>query len=258
MIDTTAIIDPSAKLGANVTIGPYTIIGANVEIGDGTQIGPHAVIKGRTKIGCNNKILQFTSIGEDPQDLSYSGEDTLLEIGDNNVIREFCTFNRGTVKGGGVTRIGNNNLLMAYVHIAHDCILANNIIFANNASLAGHVVIEDYAILSGFAEIAQFCVIGEHSFVAAMTGVPKDVLPYSYVSGYHGKTTNYGLNLVGLRRRGFSRAVIKQLRTAYQLIFQTNRTVKEILPELEVMAETCDAIRPMIVMLEQSTRGIVR
>jgi UDP-N-acetylglucosamine acyltransferase len=258
MIDERAIIDPDAKLADDVSVGPYTIIGANVEIAEGTRIGPHVVIKGRTKIGRNNKILQLSSIGEDPQDLKYAGEDTVLEIGDNNIFREFCTLNRGTEQGGGVTRIGSNNLLMAYVHIAHDCILGNNIIFANNASLAGHVVIEDYAILSGFAEVAQFCTIGTHSFVAGMTGVPKDLLPYVSVSGYHGKSTVYGLNLIGLRRRGFSHETIKKLREAYDIIFQQDLTVQEALPKLEKMAQDYPEIQPMIDMLKKSKRGIVR
>lgn len=258
MIDERAIIDSDAKLAGDVSIGPYSIIGANVEIGEGTKIGPHVVIKGRTRIGRNNNILQFSSIGEDPQDLKYAGEDTVLEIGDNNIIREFCTLNRGTAQGGGITRIGNNNLLMAYVHIAHDCVLGNNVIFANNASLAGHVIIEDYAILSGFAEIAQFCTIGTHSFIAAMTGIPKDVLPYVSVSGYHGKSTVYGLNLVGLRRRGFSNETIKKLQEAYDIIFQQNLTVQGALPKLEQLAQDYPEIQPMINMLKQSKRGIVR
>ncbi len=258
MIDERAIIDSDAKLAGDVSIGPYSIIGANVEIGEGTKIGPHVVIKGRTRIGRNNNILQFSSIGEDPQDLKYAGEDTVLEIGDNNIIREFCTLNRGTAQGGGITRIGNNNLLMAYVHIAHDCVLGNNVIFANNASLAGHVIIEDYAILSGFAEIAQFCIIGTHSFIAAMTGIPKDVLPYVSVSGYHGKSTVYGLNLVGLRRRGFSNETIKKLQEAYDIIFQQNLTVQEALPKLELLAQDYPEIQPMIDMLKKSKRGIVR
>lgn len=258
MIDERAIIHPDAKLAEDVRVGPYTIIGANVEIGEGTQIGPHVVIKGRTKIGRNNKILQFSSIGEDPQDLKYAGEDTVLEIGDNNLVREFCTLNRGTAQGAGVTKIGNHNLLMAYVHIAHDCVLGNNIIFANNASLSGHVIIEDYVILSGFAEVAQFCTIGMHSFVAGMTGVAKDVLPYTSVSGYHGKTTIYGLNLIGLRRRGFSRDTIKKLREAYNIIFQQDLTVQQALPKLETMAQDYPEIQLMIDMLKKSKRGIVR
>jgi UDP-N-acetylglucosamine acyltransferase len=258
VIDERAIIDPKAKLAANVSIGPYTVIGANVEIGEGTWIGPNVVIKGRTKIGRNNKIFQFASIGEDPQHLHYKGEDTLLEIGDNNIFREFCTLNRGTVQGGGVTKIGDRNMLMAYVHIAHDCVLGNDIIFVNNASLAGHVIIEDHVILSGFAEIAQFCTIGAYSFVAAVTGIPKDVLPYVSVSGYHGKTTVYGLNLVGLRRKGFSRDTIKKLRQAYHVIFQEDLTVKEALPKLKAMVNDCPEVQRFVDMLKKSKRGIVR
>jgi UDP-N-acetylglucosamine acyltransferase len=258
MIDKLAIINPNAKLAPGISIGPYTIIGENVEIGEGTCIGPHVVIKGRTKIGCNNKIFQFASIGEDPQDLKYKSEDTLLEIGDNNVIREFCSLHRGTQQGKGVTKIGNNNLLMAYVHIAHDCVLGNNIVFANNASLAGHVIIEDNVVLGGFAKIAQFCTIGTYSFVAAVTGIPKDVPPYIYVSGYHGKTAVYGLNVVGLRRKGFSNDTIKKLRDAYHIIYQENLTAKQAISKLEEMVSNCPEVQLFINMLKNSKRGIVR
>jgi len=258
MIDRLAIINPGAELAPGVSVGPYTFIGENVEIDEGTCIGPHVVIKGRTKIGCNNKIFQFASIGEDPQDLKYNNEDTLLEIGNNNVIREFCSLHRGTRYGKGITKIGHNNLLMAYVHIAHDCVLKNNIVFANNASLAGHVVIEDHVVLGGFAEIAQYCTIGAYSFVAAVTGVPKDVPPYVSVSGYHGKTTVYGLNVVGLRRKGFSNDTMKKLRNAYRVIYQQNLTAKQAIPKLEEMVNNCPEVRLFIDMLKNSKRGIVR
>lgn len=258
MIDKLAIISPSVKLAPGVSIGPYTIIGENVEIGEGTCIHPHVVIKGRTKIGCNNKIFQFASVGEDPQDLKYKNEDTLLEIGDNNIIREFCSLHRGTQQGKGVTRIGHNNLLMAYVHIAHDCVLGNDIVFANNASLAGHVIIEDNVVLGGFAKIAQFCTIGTYSFVAAATGVPKDVPPYIYVSGYHGKTIIYGLNVVGLRRKGFSNDTIKKLRDAYRIIYQENLTTMQAIPKLEEMVSDCPEVQLFVDMLKNSKRGIIR
>ena len=258
MIDNRAIIDPRAKLAEDVSVGPFTIIEANVEIGAGTSIGSHVTINGRTKIGRNNQIFQFASVGTDPQDLKYHGEDTLLEIGDNNIIREYCSLHRGTQQAGGITRIGNNNLLMAYVHIAHDCILGNNIIFANNASLAGHVIIEDNAILSAFAGIFQYCRIGAYSFIAAMTGIPKDVLPYVSVSGYHGKTTVYGLNLVGLQRKGFSKDTIKNLRRAYRVIYQENHTVNEALPKLAEIAKKCPEVELFIDMLKKSKRGIIR
>jgi UDP-N-acetylglucosamine acyltransferase len=258
VIDEHAIIDSTAKIAKNVSIGPYSIIGPNVEIGEGCVIESHVVINGRTKIGCNNKIFPFASIGEDPQDLSYKGEDTILEIGDNNTIREFCTLNRGTVKGGGVTKIGNNNLIMAYVHIAHDCKVGSNTIFANNASLSGHVVVNDHALLGGFAGIAQYCNIGAYSFVAAQTGINKDVLPYVIVSSYHEPAKTYGLNVVGLKRKGFSLETIKKLRQAYHLLCKENLTVKDILPKLEVMAKDCPAVQLFIDAIVRSKHGIIR
>jgi UDP-N-acetylglucosamine acyltransferase len=258
MINKNAVIDSSAIIAKNVEIGPYTVIGANVEIGEGTKIASHAVITGRTKIGCNNKIFQFASIGADPQDLKYKGEDTLLEIGNNNVFREFCTVNRGTEQGGGVTRIGDNNLFMAYVHIAHDCILGNNIVLSNNTSFAGHVIVDNYVVFGGFALIAQFCTVGAYSFVGAATGINKDVLPFTLVSSHHGPAKTYGLNVVGLKRRGFSLEKIKQIEEAYNLLCKENVTVKEALPKLEIMAKKCSEISLIIDMLQKTKQGIIR
>lgn len=254
MIDKTAVIDPSAKIAENVHIGPYSVIGADVEIGEGTWIGPHVVIKGPTKIGRNNKIHQFASLGEDPQDLKYQGEKTWLEIGDSNVIREFCTLNRGTIQDKGVTRIGNHNLLMSYVHIAHDCIVGDHTVFANNASLAGHVKVEDHVILGGFSGVFQFCRVGSHSFIATNSVVIKDVPPYVKVSGHYAKP--FGLNTVGLQRRGFGAEVMKKLRQAYKIIYRNGLTVADAMSELRKLE--VPELLPLIEFIETSTAGIVR
>lgn len=256
MIDSRAEIDSKAKIAENVTVGPWTIIGPDVEIGSGTWIGPHAVIKGPTRIGKDNKIFQFASVGDDPQDKKYLGEKTFLEIGDRNVIRECCTINRGTVQGGGVTRIGDDNLFMAYVHIAHDCIIANQTIFSNYVGLAGHVTVEDYAIFGCYAAVHQFCTIGAHSFIARATMVTKDVLPYLLVSGYNAEAC--GLNTEGLKRRGFDAEAINQLRRAYKIIFRNDLTAMQAMEELAPLVSECAAIQPMIDALQKSERGIVR
>lgn len=254
MIDQTAIIDPSAKIANNVNVGPYTIIGPDVEIGEGTWIGPHVVINGPTRIGRDNKIFQFSSIGEMPQDLKFKGERTYLEIGDRNIIREFCTFNRGTAQDKTVTSIGNDNLFMAYVHIAHDCNIGSHTIFSNNASLAGHAVIEDYVTLGGFSGVFQHCRVGAHSFIATNSVVIKDVPPYVKVSGYYAKP--FGLNTVGLQRRGFMEETISQLRRAYKIIYRNGLTVAKAVEELRKM-ETLE-IQQLIHFIETSHAGIVR
>jgi UDP-N-acetylglucosamine acyltransferase len=258
MIDPRAVIDSSAHLAKNVTVGPFSVIGPDVEIGEGTWIGPHVVIKSSTKIGKFNKIYQFASIGEDPQDKKYQGEKTLLEIGDHNVFREGCTINRGTEQGGGATRISNHNLFMAYVHIAHDCEIHDHIIFANNASLAGHVKVESHAILSGFSLVHQFCIVGAHSFVAAGTGISKDVLPYLMVSGTVHEANVFGLNSVGLKRRGFTEEKLNYLKRAYKIIFRQNLTVQQALEQLKPMLTECPEIELMVSALEKSERGITR
>ncbi|QLH43590.1 MAG: acyl-ACP--UDP-N-acetylglucosamine O-acyltransferase [Coxiellaceae bacterium] len=256
MIDNQAIIDPSAKIADGVVIGPWSIIGPNVEIGAGTWIGPHVVIKSNTRIGNNNKIYQFASVGEDPQHLGYKGEPTRLEIGNNNLIREFTTINRGTVQGHGVTRIGNNNLFMSYVHVAHDCNIGNNTIFVNNASLAGHVTVDDYAYIGGFVGVHQFCSIGAYSFLSKAALVGKDVLPYVIVSD--NLATVHGLNLVGLKRNGFSIEAIRKLRNAYNIIYRRGLTVPEAIGELEKMVLDCPEIQRLIDALRRATRGIIR
>ncbi|MBA2709992.1 MAG: acyl-ACP--UDP-N-acetylglucosamine O-acyltransferase [Tatlockia sp.] len=256
MIDERAMIHPSAKLAPGVTVGPGTVIGADVEIGEGTWIGPHVVIQGPTVIGKNNKIFQFASVGDEPQDITYKGEPTRLEIGDDNVVREYCMISRGTVKGGGVTRLGNANYLMAYSHIGHDCILGSNIIMINYAALSGHVIVNDYATIGAYAAIHQFCHIGAYAFVARATYITKDVLPYVMIAG--NTTAACGLNTVGLRRRGFSASAIEHLRRAYKIIFRKGLTVQQAVAELELMQNDCKEVIPMIDALNQSSRGIVR
>jgi UDP-N-acetylglucosamine acyltransferase len=254
VIDKTAIVDPSAKIANNVYIGPYSIIGPHVEIGAGTWIGPHVVIQGPTRIGCENKIFQFSSVGEMPQDLKFKGEETYLEIGDRNIIREFCTIHRGTAQDKSLTKIGNNNLFMAYVQIAHDCVVGHHTIFANNASLAGHVTVEDYAILSGFAGVFQFCRIGKYSFAATNSVIIKDVPPYVKVSGYHAKP--FGLNTVGLQRHGFSDNVLTQLKRAYKIIYRNGLTIANAIEELQKLDG--EEIKYLIQFIETSHAGIVR
>lgn len=257
MIDARTDIHPSAKLGQNVRIGPWTQIGAEVEIGDDTVIEAHVVIKGPCKIGKGNHIYAFASVGEEPQDKKYRGEDTLLEIGDHNVIRESCTLNRGTVQGGGVTKLGDGNLLMAYVHIAHDCILGNNNILANYVGLAGHVTIEDHVIMGGYAAVHQFCTIGSYSFLGGNSAIVKDVLPYLMVAGGHNPNV-FGLNIEGLRRHGFSEDVRSALKQAYKIIFRQNLTSQEAIAALADLQQQWPEVRLMVHALEKSQRGILR
>lgn len=256
MIDSRACIDPSAKIGENVSIGPWTVIGPEVEIGSGTWVGSHAVIKGPTRIGDDNKIFQFASVGEDPQDKKYEGERTFLEIGDRNIIRESCTVHRGTGQGGGITRIGNDNLFMAYVHIAHDCIIGNHTVFSNNASLAGHVIVDDYTVLGGFSGVHQFCRVGPYSFIGRAAMVVKDVLPYVLVAGHDPKVI--GLNLVGLKRGNFTVEATNDLRRAYKIIFRSHLTVQDAVKELAPLVSSCPEIQLMIDRLMESERGITR
>jgi len=256
VIHNTAIIDAHASLGKNVTVGPYSVIGADVSIGDNTWIGPHVVIKGPTSIGQDNKIYQFASLGEDSQDKKYSGEKTTLTIGDRNIIREFCTFNRGTVQGGGTTAIGNDNWIMAYAHIAHDCRVGNHTTFSNNATLAGHVVVDDYALMSGFSAAHQFCQIGAHAMVGMGTLIAKDVPPYVIVSGP--PATPYGINYVGLKRRGFSESALAGLKQAYKIIYRQGLTRNEALVELAALANKTSEVSLLVEFLNRSERGIVR
>jgi UDP-N-acetylglucosamine acyltransferase len=256
MIHPQAIVDAKARIASDVHIGPWSIIGADVEIDTGTWIGPHVLIKGHTKIGKNNKFFQFSSIGEEPQDKKYAGEETYLNIGDNNIVREFCTLNRGTAQGGGVTNVGSYNLFMAYTHIAHDCQVGNHTILANSVSLGGHVVVQDYAIIGGLAGIHQFCQLGASSFVAKGSMIDKDVLPYVLVAG--NSASVYGLNIVGLKRRNFSAETIQLLQRAYKIIYRNDLTVQEAIPQLQQMLTDCPEVQQLIDFLQQATRGIVR
>ncbi len=256
MIDKHAMIHPSSKLAKGVSVGPGTVIGADVEIGEGTWIGPHVVIQGPTVIGKYNKIFQFASVGDEPQDITYQGEPTRLEIGDHNIIREFSMISRGTVKGGGLTQLGNHNFFMAYTHVGHDCVVGNHIIMVNYSALSGHVVVHDYANIGAYAAIHQFCAVGAYAFVARATYVTKDVLPYLMIAGHN--TSACGINTVGLRRGGFSSAAIDCLRRAYKIIFRKGLTVQQALAELVLLQPDCPEVIPMIEALNQSTRGIVR
>lgn len=256
MIDARAAIDPGARLAPGVSVGPWSIIGPEVEIGEGTWIGPHTVIKGPTRIGRNNKIFQFASIGDDPQDKKYAGQRTYLEIGDGNVIRECCTLNWGTLEGGGVTRVGDSNWIMAYCHIAHDCQVGNETIFANNASLAGHVTVGDYAILGGFSGVHQFVSVGAHSFLGMGSLLGRDLPPYVMAGGPEAHP--HGLNTEGLRRRGFSPEAVQTLRRGYKILYRQNLTLAQALERLRELVPNCPEMGIMVAFLERSERGIVR
>ena len=256
MIHPTAIIDPAAKLHDSVEVGAYSIIGADVEIDAGSWIGPHVVIQGPTKIGRENRIFQFASIGEIPQDKKFYGEVSYLEIGDRNTIREFATINRGTEDGGDITRIGDDNWLMAYIHIAHDCQVGNNTIFANNASLAGHVIIEDFAILGGFTLVHQFCKVGQHAFCGMGSAISKDVPPYVMVNGSPAHA--HGLNLEGIKRRGFDKEILRALRDAYKIIYRSQNTIEQAKSKLKKLAHEYPQVNNMLEFLEKSERGILR
>ena len=255
-IHATAIVDVSAELDSSVEIGAYSIIGPHVKINAGTRIAGHVMINGPTTIGKNNHIYQYSSLGEAPQDKKYNGEPTSLEIGDNNTIREFCTFNRGTVQDKKNTKIGDNNWIMAYVHIAHDCQIGSNTILANNASLAGHVIIDDYAILGGFTLIHQFCKIGSHVITAVGSVVFKDVPPYVTAAGYDAKP--HGINTEGLKRRGYSANTILQIKRAYKALYRSGLTLEEAKIELATMQKATPEIRLLTDFLIASKRGIVR
>lgn len=256
MIHPSAIIDPSAVIAGDVKIGPFTVIGPKVEIGPGCEIMSHVVINGPTRIGKNNRIFQFASIGEEPQDKKFHGEDTWLEIGDNNLIRESVTINRGTVGGGGVTRIGNNNWIMAYVHIAHDCIVGNDNIFANNASLAGHVLIDDHVILGGFTLVSQFNYLGSHSFSAMGSVISRNVPPYVLVSGHMAKPV--GVNVEGLRRRKFSDSQIRNIRQAYKYLYRSGLRMEEAEQKLQSIEQEDKELEILFAFLDKQEGGIIR
>lgn len=256
MISKQAVIDPRATLAADVEVGPFAVIGPNVEIDSGTVIGPHVVIMGPTKIGKNNRFYQFSSIGEDCQDKKYHGEDTRLEIGDNNIFREGCTVHRGTLQGGGLTAIGNDNLFMVNTHVAHDCIIGNHVIFSNNAAIAGHVQVGDYASLGGFVGVHQFCLIGAHSFAGGGSMIMKDIAPFVRVFGNPAQT--HGLNTVGLARREFSPEVMSALKQAYKIVFRNSVTVSDAIEKLNELIVTYPEVSIMRDFLQKSERGITR
>jgi UDP-N-acetylglucosamine acyltransferase len=255
-IHETALVDPAAQLADDVEIGPFSIIGPWVTIGPGSRIGPHVVVTGRTTIGRNTRIFQFASMGEEPQDKKYAGEDTELIIGDNNTIRELCTFSRGTAQGGGKTIIGNDNWIMACVHIAHDCVLGDNIIMANNASLAGHVTVGDWAILSGYSLIHQFCNVGEHSFTSFASHVNQSIPPYVTVSGE--KARAKGVNTEGLKRRGYTPEQIQQVRRAYKVLYRSGLPLEEARTQLEEMAIGHDEIKTLVEFLDTTVKNFIR
>ncbi len=252
----TAIIHPNARLADDVRVGAYSIIGEHVEIAEGTSIGPHVVINGHTSIGRNNRIFQFSSLGEIPQDKKYANEPTRLEIGDNNTIREFCTFNLGTAQDRGVTSIGNNNWIMAYVHLAHDCEIGNNTIFANNAQLAGHVQVNDYAILGGFTVVHQFVQIGAHVITGMGSILFQDVPPYVTVSG--NPASPHGINSEGLKRRGFSSGAVMAIKRAYKTLYKSGLTLDEAKAAIGGKVTEQPELKLLADFLERTQRGIVR
>jgi len=255
-IHPTAIIHENAIIGKNVEVGPYSIIGDNVQIGDDCWVGPHVVIKGHTKMGKGNKIFQFASVGEDCQDLKYAGETTYLEIGDNNVFRESCTIHRGTAQDESLTKIGNNCLLMAYVHVAHDCMLGDNIILSNNATLAGHSKLANNVIIGGLTALHQFTRVGEYAMIGGCSAVNKDIPPYFMASGNYVQAQ--GINSVGLKRHGFSSATIMEIKRAYKSLCRNGNTLAEAKAEIAENVAQCPELKTLLDFISDENRGIVR
>lgn len=256
LIHPTALVDPAAQLDSTVSVGPYTTVGPHVKVGAGTTIAAHCVIEGHTTIGCDNRIFQFNSIGAIPQDKKYAGEPCELHIGDRNTIREFCTFNIGSPGDAGVTKIGSDNWIMAYVHIAHDCVIGDHTIFANNASLAGHAEVGDWAILGGFSGAHQFCKIGAHAFVGMGSLVNADVPPFVMTSTQYAEPRT--INAEGLKRRGFSPERIRAIKNAYRTVYMAGKPLEEAKAELRAMAAESDDVKLMLDFIEASSRGILR
>ncbi|MDX1454943.1 MAG: acyl-ACP--UDP-N-acetylglucosamine O-acyltransferase [Gammaproteobacteria bacterium] len=256
MIHPTAIVDPSARLADDVEVGAYSVIGPDVEIGSGTVIGPHVTVEGPTVIGKDNRFYQFSSIGAAPQDKKYAGEPTRLVIGDRNTVREFCTFNRGTAQDRGETTLGDDNWIMAYVHIAHDCVVGSNVILANTATLAGHVHVGDYAILGGFSKVHQFCHIGAHAFCGMDSGLNQDVPPYVTASGMPARPV--GINSEGLKRRGFTAEQILNIKRAYKTLYRSGLRLSEAQERLEARASEHEELKLFVDFLADSSRGIIR
>ncbi len=255
-IHQSAIVEDGAVIGAGVHIGPFCYVGSQVEIGEGTVLKSHVVVNGITKIGRDNEIYQFSSIGEVNQDLKYAGEPTRVEIGDRNRIRESVTIHRGTAQGGNLTKVGSDNLLMINAHIAHDCVIGNRCIFANNATLGGHVTVDDFAIIGGMTAVHQFCVIGAHVMVGGCSGVAQDVPPYVIAQGNH--ATPFGLNIEGLKRRGFEKESLHAIRNAYKILYRSGKTLEEAKPEIAELAKQHPAVQLFVDFFERSTRGIIR
>jgi UDP-N-acetylglucosamine acyltransferase len=256
LIDPSAIIDGRAELAGSVSVGPFSVIGADVKIDSGTVIGPHVVIKGPTSIGKDNRIYQFTSIGEDPQDKKYAAEVTRLEIGDRNTIREFTSMHRGTVQDHGVTQIGNDNLFMAYTHVAHDCIIGDHVIMANGASLAGHVHLNSHAILGGFTLVHQFTQIGQYSFAAMGSAITQDIPPFIMVGGK--PTRPHGINSVGMERNGVAAEDVRLIRNAYKIIYKMNLRLEDAIEQMEELATDSKELTEMVEFLRNVRRGILR
>ncbi len=258
-IHPTAVIDPAAELDSSVRVGPYAVIGKGVRVGADTEIGPHAVLAGPTTIGTGNTIGPFANVGAPPQDLHYQGEETRLEIGDHNVIREYVSLHRGTVAGRGVTAIGSHNLLMAYVHVAHDCVIGDHVIMANAATLGGHVIVEDRATLGGMVAVHQFSRVGEYAYVGGMSGLSKDVPPYVIASGIRGGLRATGINKIGLRRAGFDAETIKQLHRAFKIIFRDQELLlNDALAKAEAEMGDCEPVRRLVRFFRDAKRGVVR
>ena len=253
----TAILHPDAKIHPSSKIGPYCTVGAQVELGAGCELISHVVIEGPSRIGARNRFFPFSSIGLDPQDLSYKGEPTRLEIGDDNVVREFVTLNRGTVKGGGVTRIGSHTLIMAYAHVAHDCVIGDHVILANAATLGGHVTVEEWAVVGALCPVHQFVRIGAHSYIGGGTTVTRDVLPFSKTAAERG-THAYGLNALGLERRGFSKERIRRIHHAYKVILASKLNTSQALEKLRSEADRGEDVEMLIRFVEGSERGVIK
>ncbi|RME37013.1 MAG: acyl-ACP--UDP-N-acetylglucosamine O-acyltransferase [Deltaproteobacteria bacterium] len=256
MIHPTAQVHPGAELADDVEVGPYAVIGEHVRIGSGTRIGAHAVIDNYTEIGCDNHIYQFASVGAEPQDLKFAGEESWLRIGDRNRIREFATLHRGTADGGGETVVGSDCLFMAYSHVAHDCRVGNHVILANGATLAGHVIVEDFAILGGLSAVHQFTRIGCHVMISGGSMVAQDIVPYAMAQGDRAKIA--GINLIGLKRRGFSEQALRNIKTAYKVVFRSNLRLEEALAQLEADLGDQEEIRRFIDFIKGSERGLTR
>lgn len=256
MIHPAAIVDSAAELGTGVEVGPYAVVGPDVVVGDRTVIGPHVVLRGPTTIGQDNRIHPFSSIGDAPQDKKYGGEPTRLEIGDRNTIRECCTINRGTIQDAGVTRVGDDNWIMAYVHVAHDCQVGNEIVLANNSTLAGHVRVGDFVIMGGFSGVHQYCQIGTHAFLAMYSGVTRDVPAYCMVSGR--PAVPKGVNSEGLKRRSFTPDQIRSIRGAYRMVYRSGIKLEEALATIEADMDEKPELQAFAASIRASTRSIVR